>query len=74
MPFRNKGQLRAGSGQDIGQVFFEFQQIGAQVKVCAIHAGTGIEVSIIAPTSVSQKQMQQNALAKLRRRLLREPG
>lgn len=62
-------QTGPGTKQDLGDVYFEFQQIGAQVKVCAIQASSGIEVSIIAPTSISQQQMQMNALAKLRRRV-----
>lgn len=66
----NSHGVAAASGQNLGEVFFEFQQIGAQVKVCAIHAESGLEVSIIAPSSVSQAQMQTNVLAKLRRRII----
>lgn len=66
---RNSSNVGQGTRADLGEVFFEFQQIGAQVKVCAIQASSGIEVSIIAPTSISQQQMQVNALAKLRRRV-----
>ena len=52
-----------------GRVYFEFTQIGGQMRVAAIDAGTGIEVIVITPVTASQIQMQTLALAKLRRRL-----
>ena len=52
-----------------GEVFFEFTQIGAQMRVAAIDAQTGTEVIVIAPVTASQIQMQNLAMAKLRRRL-----
>ena len=51
------------------EVFFEFTQIGAQMRVAAIDAKTGIEVIIVAPVTATQIQMQNIALAKLKRRL-----
>jgi hypothetical protein len=54
-----------------GGVYFEFTQIGGQMRVAAIDAKTGIEVIVIAPVTASQIQMQDLALAKLRRRLQR---
>jgi hypothetical protein len=52
-----------------GQVYFEFTQIGGQMRVAAIDAATGVEVIVITPVTASQLQMQNLALAKLRRRL-----
>lgn len=52
-----------------GQIFFEFTQIGGQMRIAAIDGATGIEVIIIAPLSATQHQMQALALAKLKRRL-----
>ena len=52
-----------------GEVYFEFKQFGPQVRVAAIDAATGIEVVVIAPVSATQVQMQNLALAKLKRRL-----
>lgn len=52
-----------------GEVLFEFQQIGQQMRVAAIDGGTGTEVIIIAPLTASRAQMQQIAMAKLRRRM-----
>jgi hypothetical protein len=52
-----------------GEVFFEFTQLGAQMRVAAIDATTGVEVVIVAPVTATQVQMQNIALAKLKRRL-----
>ena len=52
-----------------GQVFFEFTQIGPQMRVAAIDADTSIEVVVIAPVTATRLQMQNLALAKLKRRL-----
>jgi hypothetical protein len=52
-----------------GQVYFEFTQIGGQMRVAAIDAATGIEVIVITPVTASQIQMQNLAMAKLKRRL-----
>ena len=57
-----------------GEVFFEFTQIGPQTRVAAIDAGTGVEVIVIAPAAATRLQMQNLALAKLRRRLEEQGG
>jgi hypothetical protein len=68
----------AGPGRDgtesSGEVFFEFVQVGQQVRVAAIDAATSLEVVVIAPLSATRLQMQNLALAKLRRRLDAEPA
>ncbi len=51
------------------EVFFEFTQLGGQMRVAAIDGRTGIEVIVIAPLAATQTQMQTLALAKLKRRL-----
>ena len=61
------GGSTGASGQS--EVYFEFRQLGGQMRVAAIDARTGIEVIVIAPVTASQIQMQNLALAKLRRRL-----
>jgi len=61
------GGSKGASGQS--EVYFEFRQLGGQMRVAAIDAKTGIEVIVIAPVTASQIQMQNLALAKLRRRL-----
>jgi len=54
-----------------GEVYFEFTQIGSVVKVAAIDAATGVEVTVIGPAAASQSELQQLALAKLKARLAR---
>lgn len=61
------GPGKSASGP--GEVYFEFTQVGGQMRVAAIDARSGIEVVVIAPLSATQSQMQSLALAKLRRRL-----
>ncbi|MEO5807256.1 DUF6898 family protein [Devosia sp.] len=56
-----------------GDVLFEFVRIGVQMRVAAIHSGTGIEVVVVVPSSATQSQMQQFALAKLKRKLAERP-
>ena len=55
------------------EVYFEFVQVGQQMRVAAIDAATGMEVIVITPASANKYQMQQIALAKLRRKLGEAP-
>ena len=52
-----------------GEVYFEFVQVGQQMRVAAVDAATGTEVIVITPVSATKLQMQQVALAKLRKKL-----
>ena len=56
-----------------GEVYFEFVQVGQQMRVAAVDATTGTEVIVITPVSANKMQMQQIALAKLRRKLGEAP-
>jgi hypothetical protein len=56
-------------GVPAGGVYFEFTPIGTSVKVVAIDAATGIEVSVVGPVRASQADLQQLALQKLKVRL-----
>lgn len=51
------------------EVLFEFVQLGQQMRVAAIDSESGAEVVVIAPLSATRTQMQQLALAKLRKKL-----
>lgn len=51
------------------EVLFEFTAIGSTVKVSAIDAATGIEVSVMGPTHASRNDLQKLAVAKLKARL-----
>jgi hypothetical protein len=63
----------AEDGTAAGGVYFEFTPVGVSVKVCAIDAATGTEVSVIGPARASQADLQQLALRKLRARLKAAP-
>jgi len=53
--------------QDTDKNFLiEFVRIGNSVKVTAIDPVTGQEACIIGPASLSEVQLSQNAIAKLR--------
>ncbi|MDP1732030.1 MAG: serine hydroxymethyltransferase [Devosia sp.] len=52
-----------------GEIFFEFTRFGQQMRVAAIDAATSTEVVIIAPLAATRLQMQNIALAKLKRRI-----
>jgi len=47
------------------ETFFEFRTIGSFVKVTAIDAATGLEVSIVGPAAASEALLRANALRKL---------
>jgi uncharacterized protein DUF6898 len=65
---------QSGAGQMTdGEVLFEFVQVGPQMRVAAIHVLSGTEVVVITPVSATRTQMQQVALAKLRKKLGNTP-
>ena len=49
----------------MAEVLFEYARQGAYVKVTALEPETGIEASVVVPTSLSQEQMNLQALKKL---------
>ena len=57
------------AGTDPGEVYFEFTAIGGSVKVVAIDAATGTEVTVIGPVSAAQSDLQRLALGKLKAKL-----
>lgn len=52
-----------------GEVYFEFVQVGQQMRVAAVDAATGTEVIVITPLQATKLQMQRVAMAKLRKKL-----
>jgi hypothetical protein len=51
------------------EVYFEFIAIGHSVKVTAIHATSGTEVSVIGPASAARSDLERLAIQKLAARL-----
>ena len=54
------------------EVYFEFTAIGGTVKVVAIDAATGTEVTVIGPANAAQSDLQRLALGKLKLKLARQ--
>jgi hypothetical protein len=61
--------MSANESEAGGEVYFEFVAVGRHVKVSAIDAATGTEVSVIGPATASQADLQRLALQKLQARL-----
>jgi len=61
-------------GPRSGEVYFELITIGNSVKVSAIDAATGTEVSIAGPRNASQKELERIALQKLLRVMSKSNG
>jgi hypothetical protein len=53
----------------LGEIYFEFTAIGRSVKVVAIHAASGVEVSAVAPAGAARADLQRLVLQKLKARL-----
>jgi hypothetical protein len=64
----------ADASDNRGEILFEFTAIGRSVKVVAIHAASGIEVSVLGPASAARSDLERLALQKLVARLGREHG
>jgi hypothetical protein len=57
---------RPDSGREI---YFEFIQVGAQIRVAAVDAATGAEVVVMCPANSMRMDMERLALRKLMRLL-----
>lgn len=57
-----------------GDIYFEFHFVGSLVKVCAIDADSGIEVSIMGPRNTNQRELENVAKAKLAYMIAKEHG
>ncbi len=51
------------------EVLFEFTVVGSAVRVAAIDADSGLEVTVMGPANAARSDMRQLALSKLRMRL-----
>jgi len=54
------------------EIIFEFTPIGASVKVTAVDVSSGLEVSVVAPSSAARTELERVALQKLRYMLGRQ--
>jgi hypothetical protein len=53
------------------EVLFEFTVIGSAVRVAALDAATGIEVTVVGPAGAARADLERLAIGKLRARLAR---
>jgi hypothetical protein len=53
------------------EVFFEYVSVAGLLKVSAIDAATGTEVSVFGPASAARRDLERLALRKLQAALLR---
>lgn len=65
---------REPRGEQTRQIYFERVVIGNAVKISAVDADTGTEVSISGPRNTSQKELERIVLQKLMRAMERNAG
>ena len=54
------------------EIYFELIRLGTSIKVVAIDAATGLEVSIVGPARAAPSDLERLAAAKLKARIARE--
>ena len=59
------GSDKKGSGRSNREVLIEMQSMGGFVKVSAIDAATGIEVSIVGDPRYGKEMLERSVLRKL---------
>lgn len=59
---------REGQGEsgERREVIFEYVPIGGSVKVTAVDVTTGLEVSVVGPSTAAQSELERVAVRKLR--------
>jgi len=60
--------------QRLGEVLFEFRQVGGAVRVNAIHAETGTEITLVGAASAGEYALKLAAMRKLAFVLGRHPA
>ncbi|MFN4231108.1 DUF6898 family protein [Parvibaculum sp.] len=61
----NPGSGGNGSGEG-REVIFEYMPVGGSVKVTAVDVATGLEVSVVGPSTAAQHELERIAVRKLR--------
>lgn len=57
-----------------GEIYLEYLPLGRQLRVVAIDAATGVEVTVVGPSTVPAEEVGRIAARKLKWRLAREAG
>ena len=63
------GPARRDALPENGEIYLEYRVIGAQRRVDAIDAATGVEVTVFGPKTLSEKELGGLAVRKLKHRL-----
>lgn len=66
VPPKGSGDDRSSSGGAGGEVYLEFVVVGEAVKVIAVDASSGTEVSIMGSIHASKAELERVAIDKLR--------
>ena len=77
MPRRGNPSDRPGSDRiagPSGEIYIEYKQVGQAMKVIAVDAATGTEVTIMGPASAAQTDLQRIAVRKLQAQLEKDSG
>jgi hypothetical protein len=61
--------MASGDRSEPDEVYFELTALGGSMKVAAIDAATGTEVTVIGPARASEADLKRLALQKLKARL-----
>lgn len=57
-----------------GEVYFEFTPVGNSIRVVAIDATTGVEITMVGSNNVGQEHLKRLAMRKLLKRIRDELG
>lgn len=68
------GPHKGNSGGNAGgrEVIFEYHPVGISIKVTAVDVETGLEVSVVGPSSAARSELERVAVNKLRYMLARQ--
>ncbi|MDX1948874.1 MAG: hypothetical protein SFT90_00035 [Rickettsiales bacterium] len=47
-------------------MIFEFTRLGSYVKICAVDEETGLEAVVTCPANISQSEMEQHAINRMK--------
>jgi hypothetical protein len=60
--------------ENLGEVLFEFSQVGNMMRVSALHVASNTEISMVGPANAPRVALQNTALQKLRYVLAKQKG
>ncbi|ESR23264.1 DUF6898 family protein [Lutibaculum baratangense] len=70
---RGSGRPPAGDAPATGEIYLEYQVLGGQMRVAAIDAATGHEVTLVVPPNLPEADIVRLARRKLEMRRASRP-